>query len=104
MTRYHPWESWGIVLLASLVYAQLPLARSKLSPESPYKRDYFYVGGHYVDDGTGQHTFREQMYVEHLAPICAASHPYPLVLIHGAAQSGTVGPDNTASFEDKLPV
>lgn len=53
-------------------------------------RDYFYVGGQYVADGTGQHTFRAQMYVEHLAPLCAPSHPYPLVFIHWQAQTGTV--------------
>lgn len=84
MTENQVSRLWNIAILASVVLAlvgSLPyvviLASSEPSPESPYKRDYFYVGGQYVADGTGQHTFREQMYVEHLAPLYAPSHPYP---------------------------
>lgn len=84
-TENHPSKLWGIAFLASLICASLTLAGSESSPESPYKRNHFYVGGQYVADGSGQHTFREQMYVEHFAPVYATSHPYPLVFIDGQA-------------------
>lgn len=32
-------------------------------------RTFFYVGGGYSDDGNGGHIFKDQMYVEKLAPI-----------------------------------
>ena len=62
------------------------------SPESPYNRSYFYVGGHYVDDekSDGQHVLTSQMYVEQLLPLNGIKHPWPLVFIHGAGQTGTV--------------
>ena len=50
-------------------------------------RGYFYVGGHYVGD-PGKETMQGQMYVEVLAPK-DVRRPYPLVLIHGAAQTAT---------------
>jgi pimeloyl-ACP methyl ester carboxylesterase len=50
-------------------------------------RGYFYVGGRYVGD-PGKETMQGQMYVEVLAPK-DARRPYPLVLIHGAAQTAT---------------
>lgn len=50
------------------------------------------AGGSYTDDGTGEgtHALQGQMYVEHLRPLKGANHSYPLVMIHGAGQSGTV--------------
>lgn len=50
-------------------------------------RGYFYVGGRYVGD-PGKETMQGQMYVEVLAPK-EVRRPYPLVLIHGAAQTAT---------------
>jgi len=48
---------------------------------------YFYVGGHYVGESDAR--IKEgAMYVEVLRPRRLA-HRYPLVLIHGAAQTGT---------------
>lgn len=99
MNANHPSKLWSCALLASLVCALLTLASNEPSPESPYTRDYFYVGGRYVVDDTGQHTFREQMYVEHLAPIYAASHEYPLVFIHGQVQTGTVRANDSNPFK-----
>lgn len=60
--------------------------------ESPSTRSYFYVGGQYVDDekGEGQHIFTGQIYVEQLLPVGGVKHPWPLVFIHGAGQTGTV--------------
>jgi pimeloyl-ACP methyl ester carboxylesterase len=50
-------------------------------------RGYFYVGGHYVGD-PGKEIMQGQIYVEVLAPK-DVRRPYPLVLIHGAAQTAT---------------
>lgn len=58
--------------------------------EVPYIRSYFYVGGGYVDDGSGGHIFRDQMYVEKLLPTFGVTQETPIVLIHGQAQTGTV--------------
>jgi pimeloyl-ACP methyl ester carboxylesterase len=51
------------------------------------QRGYFYVGGKYVGEA-GKQIMQGQIYVEVLAPK-DMRRPYPLVLIHGAAQTGT---------------
>jgi pimeloyl-ACP methyl ester carboxylesterase len=51
------------------------------------KRGYFYVGGKYVGE-PGKEIMQGQAYVEVLAPK-DVRRPYPLVLIHGAAQTAT---------------
>jgi len=51
------------------------------------QRGYFYVGGTYVG-GPGKEIMQGQIYVEVLAPK-DVRRPYPLVLIHGAAQTAT---------------
>jgi pimeloyl-ACP methyl ester carboxylesterase len=50
-------------------------------------RGYFYVGGKYVGE-PGKEIMQGQVYVEVLAPK-DVRRPYPLVLIHGAAQTNT---------------
>lgn len=67
-------------------------ASSGSPAESPCTRSYFYVGGQYVNDekDDGQHIFTGQMYVEKLVPIDGVKHPWPLMFIHGAGQTGTV--------------
>jgi pimeloyl-ACP methyl ester carboxylesterase len=50
------------------------------------QRGYFYVGGKYVGEA-GKQIMQGQIYVEVLAP--NVRRPYPLVLIHGAAQTAT---------------
>jgi hypothetical protein len=68
-------------------------AAGRLPPiggEASASREYFYVGGSYVDTSAG-HLFTDQMYVEKLTPR-KPSQPYPLVFIHGQAQTGTVSP------------
>ncbi len=50
-------------------------------------RGYFYVGGKYVGE-PGKEIMQGQIYVEVLAPR-ESRRPYPLVLIHGAAQTAT---------------
>ncbi|MBV8168942.1 MAG: alpha/beta fold hydrolase, partial [Alphaproteobacteria bacterium] len=48
---------------------------------------YFYVGGHY-EGAPGSDIMAGQMYVEVWVP-AAVRRPYPIVLIHGAAQTAT---------------
>jgi pimeloyl-ACP methyl ester carboxylesterase len=50
-------------------------------------RGYFYVGGHYAGEA-GKEVMQGQIYVEVLAPK-TVRRPFPLVLIHGAAQTAT---------------
>jgi len=56
-------------------------------PASVAERSYFFVGGSYVGEPAKQ-VMHGQMFVERLAPSKPA-HPYPLVLISGAAQTAT---------------
>ncbi|KAI9148299.1 putative fusarubin cluster-esterase [Paramyrothecium foliicola] len=58
-------------------------------PEEPSVRSYFYVGGSYSKDDSGEHVFRDQMYVERLFPINGITKEVPVVLIHGQAMTGT---------------
>lgn len=71
------------------VFNALPIAASA---DSQYHRSYFYVGGEYVDAGSGdgQRIFTGQMYVEQLTPADGDRHPWPIVFIQGAGQTGTV--------------
>jgi pimeloyl-ACP methyl ester carboxylesterase len=83
----------GAALLAALTF--LAPARAE-PPKLPVpavdqsavaQRGYFYVGGKYVGD-PGKEIMQGQVYVEVLAPK-DVRRPYPLVLIHGAAQTAT---------------
>lgn len=65
--------------------AQKPTSPTSASPI--YERSFFYAGGSYVGE-PGKEIMKGQMYVERLAPR-ETRHPYPLVLIHGAAQTAT---------------
>ncbi|KAF4548457.1 Alpha/beta hydrolase-like protein 6 [Elsinoe fawcettii] len=68
------------------------LTLTTLALEVPTIRTFSYVGGEYADDGTGtgEHIFRNQLYVEKLEPFNHTSpQQYPVVLIHGQAQTGT---------------
>jgi hypothetical protein len=59
--------------------------------EVPAQRSYMYVGGQYTLNSAGEHVFTDQMYVEKLTPTAGVTKPYPIVFIHGQAQTGTVG-------------
>jgi hypothetical protein len=90
------------VILAFLVTTRLVSATSLMNPALrqvdinhtiAVVREYFYVGGHYSDDGSGagEHIFKKQMYIEKLSPYsCGKKKPYPIVFIHGQGQAGTV--------------
>ena len=71
--------------LASAEPAKLPVPAVDQSAVA--QRGYFYVGGQYVGE-PGKEAMRGQIYVEVLAPK-DVRRPYPLVLIHGAAQTAT---------------
>jgi len=57
--------------------------------ELPHVRSFFYIGGEYLKTPVG-HILQNQMYVERLTPHRGPQHPYPIIFIHGACQSGTV--------------
>lgn len=73
--------------------AHLVLCRPKhqtVLGETSASRSYFYIGGQYADDGNGGTIYKDQMYVERLAPTHGRDeHLHPIVLIHGQAQTGT---------------
>ena len=56
-------------------------------PTSVAERGFFFVGGEYVGE-PGKQVMAGQMYVEALKPK-TVTKPYPIVLIHGAAQTAT---------------
>ena len=82
----------SVLLLASLASVSARAEPPKL-PVPAYDqsavalRGYFYVGGKYVGE-PGKEIMQGQIYVEVLAPK-DVKRPYPLVLIHGAAQTAT---------------
>ena len=65
--------------------AQMQPAGTERQP----RNGYFFVGGNYVEVKTGP-LMQGQMYVEYLLPE-NRTQPYPIVMIHGAAQTGTLG-------------
>ncbi|KAL2871365.1 alpha/beta hydrolase [Aspergillus lucknowensis] len=71
----------GCALFAALVQVAT-------GAESLHSREYFYVGGEYVNTAAG-YLFHNQMYVEKLSPPEGSSQPYPVVFLHGGAQTGT---------------
>lgn len=59
------------------------------SKESAYKRDFFYIGGGYVDSGIpGQQMWSDQLYVEKLTPAKKVKKPYPMVFVSAGVNTG----------------
>jgi pimeloyl-ACP methyl ester carboxylesterase len=77
-------------MLASAAYAEPPkLPVPTVDQSAVATRGYFYVGGRYVPSAeNGKDMMDGQIYVEVLAPK-EVKRPFPLVLIHGAAQTAT---------------
>ena len=75
------------ILAAFILNAQAKAPKELGKSVSNFTRDFFYVGGTYAGD-PGKEVMRGQMYVERLQPRKVKSG-YPLVLIHGAAQTAT---------------
>ena len=74
-------------LVATASWTAMAQQASKLPPSAANERSFFFAGGKYVGE-PGKEVMRGQMYVERLAPR-EIRRPYPLVLIHGAAQTAT---------------
>src|SRR3954469_1653200 len=74
-------------LFAVTAQAEVKLPVPAVDQSAVAKRGYFYVGGQYVGE-PGKNILQGQIYVEVLAPK-TQRRPYPLVLIHGAAQTAT---------------
>lgn len=69
----------GLIFFLISIFGRPAAAQSDISHQS------FFVGGEYVTAGSSK-VMRGQMYVESLIP-SRVLHPFPLVLIHGGAQS-----------------
>ncbi|KAL1617404.1 hypothetical protein SLS56_011020 [Neofusicoccum ribis] len=70
------------------------------SNESLHYRDFFYVGGRYVNSAAGNLTY-DQLYVEKLTPASGVTQPKPVVFFHGGGTSGVTWlntPDNRKGF------
>jgi pimeloyl-ACP methyl ester carboxylesterase len=80
--------SLPLALIAAPARAEPPkLPVPAVDQSAVAQRGYFYVGGKYVGE-PGKEIMQGQIYVEVLAPK-DVRRPYPLVLIHGAAQTAT---------------
>jgi hypothetical protein len=89
------------LILSQVLVGAIPIKESRgTSGEVAAVREYFYVGGSYVNTSSG-HLFSNQMYVEKLNPL-EPCQPYPLVFIHGQAQTGTVRPPSRQGWNGKL--
>ena len=95
-------QSWIIPFLLSTIVTHAfataepqpaPPENSQHSDEAVAKRDYFYVGGQYVQLDTpnpnGTTIMTGQMYVERLLPLIGPTQKYPLVFWHGLGQTGS---------------
>jgi hypothetical protein len=56
------------------------------SKETPYLRDFFYVGGEYMNTTLGNVTIN-QIYVEKLSPLGGKVQDNPIVFFHGGGTS-----------------
>lgn len=78
--------AFGVAGGASAHGQQLAAGRSATTGINA-EHSYFFVGGHYVGD-PGAQVMHGQMFVEKLTPE-RQRHRYPIVLIHGGAQTAT---------------
>ena len=89
-------------LAATFVPALIAAPASVLpDKQAAAQHGFFYVGGHYSGTGANE-AMTGQMYVEFLRP-ARVTRKYPLVLLHGAAQTATnwMGtPDGRAGWAD----
>jgi pimeloyl-ACP methyl ester carboxylesterase len=91
LMRYRFGIEAGLVVLLLVLAARHGVPAAEPAPSYDQsaiaRRGYFYVGGSYVGE-PGKRVMHGQMYVEMLTPR-EPRHRYPLVLIHGAAQTAT---------------
>ncbi|KAK9421505.1 hypothetical protein SUNI508_05740 [Seiridium unicorne] len=81
MTGFIPEIRHTLWLITALI------AGHAIGEEALHRREYFFVGGQYVNTSSGT-LLQNQMYVEKLSP-AEISQPYPLIFIHGGGQDGT---------------
>jgi pimeloyl-ACP methyl ester carboxylesterase len=97
--------------LLALPVSVLPAASQAPASEGASKSEadarplhgYFFVGGHYVETGNDR-VMAGQMYVEYFRPK-AVRHPYPIIMVHGTAQTGTnfiMTPDGRPGWADNF--
>lgn len=77
----------GIILTLGVSVPASGAERPLAVPTSVAERSFFHVGGRYVGE-PDKEIMSGQMYVERLAPR-RVTQPFPLVTIHGAAQTAT---------------
>jgi pimeloyl-ACP methyl ester carboxylesterase len=70
-----------------LILIAATLGGCATTPGEGVRQGYFFVGGSYIDTKAGP-IMERQMYVEYRIP-ARTTQPYPIVMIHGAAQTGT---------------
>jgi pimeloyl-ACP methyl ester carboxylesterase len=87
MIRFAAASVAALALVATSAWTALAQQQAQSATSAVHQRSFFYVGGKYVGE-PGKEVMRGQMYVERLAPR-EVRRPYPLVLIHGAAQTAT---------------
>jgi len=88
-------------LLAACVVAVIASASGVAAQRAMSTRDFFFVGGKYVGEGTTE-VMTGQMYVEVLRP-ARVTKRYPLVFFHGAGQTATnwiTTPDGRPGWAD----
>lgn len=67
------------------------ISPSCVSPEAPYRRDSFYIGGDYVPYGdTNQSLTVGQVYVEKLTPLSGVNQSNSLIFVSAAIPPGSV--------------
>ena len=86
------YAGFGLLALSTAVLpaaSQAPVTEgtSKNEADARPLHGYFFVGGHYVETGNDR-VMAGQMYVEYFRPK-AVRHPYPIIMVHGTAQTGT---------------
>lgn len=93
-----------LLLAPTIAYAASTVntpRRDDLQEGTLHRRNFFYAGGTYVDEGSST-LVHGQMYVEHLAP-AKVTQPLPLLFIHGMGMDGTnllTTPDGRSGWAD----
>src|SRR5436190_6914097 len=85
---FHVWFAHVVRALLLLLTFAIPGAMAQSGkPGAGPLQGYFFVGGKYVETTNGP-MMERQMYVEYRFP-AKVTQRYPIVMIHGAAQTGT---------------
>ena len=76
------------LLLGSLLALAATALVAAMPPVTIADQGYFFVGGEYfTSPADGQQYMSNQMYVQYQLPV-VKKHPYPIVMVHGASQTG----------------